>query len=266
MASNPVSISIPANTQGAITCLANAAYYQRVTLAWGNNSVVFGGTGEGQPMVTQDGQNTCLLAATDQEYQITATFEYSSNGPGGPFRMAHVHDPVISSKGIFTVIEVTSEDSTDNDYNDSYLTFPLITTSQSGEQRAETAAPETAAPGATGNLELHAKTYYNDPNVSGGDEHYITVPHFDGSTGSIEYSGTGWGPSKGGCYDNQTGLGGYLTVAVELNNCVHVGLKGATLTLTTTISYWGSKPTGYKSVTWNGKLYNTQYQLTRVVN
>ncbi len=126
MADNPVQLSIPASSQGIINCLANAAYYQRVTLAWPGHTIVFAGSGEGQPMTTPDGSTTYAILPTPGAFQISATFEFSQTGPSGTFQKASVKDPVISDKAGFHVIEVTSEDSTDNDNNDSYLTIATV--------------------------------------------------------------------------------------------------------------------------------------------
>jgi len=127
MASNPVSVPIPGDTSEVlITCVAHAAYYQRVTLARGSNILtVFQGTGEGVPMKTTDGQTSYQLGASRQGYQVTATFEFSESGPNGPFHMAKVSDPITTKNGNLELIQVTSEDSTDNDNNDSYLNFEV---------------------------------------------------------------------------------------------------------------------------------------------
>jgi hypothetical protein len=126
MASNPANLSIPAGSQGAITCLANAAYYQRVTLSWGSTTVIFSGTGEGIAMTTSTGDQLFLIPPNKDALSISATFEYSTTGKNGTYGKASVNTPIISDKGGFHVIEVTSEDSTDNDNNDSYLTITTV--------------------------------------------------------------------------------------------------------------------------------------------
>ncbi len=126
MASNPVSLSIPASSQGVINCLSNAAYYQRVSLSWPGHTVVFSGTGEGQSMKTASGDDVYSIPPTPAAFTISATFEYSKSGSSGTFHKASVKTPVVTDKGGFNVIEVTSEDSTDNDNNDSYLTIATV--------------------------------------------------------------------------------------------------------------------------------------------
>jgi hypothetical protein len=122
MATNPVQIPISGDSSGYITCNSHAAYYQRVTLNFLNNQVIFSGSGEGVPMTTQTGSPLYDLGATRQNYSISALFQFSTSGPNGPFQNAvSVQDPIISQDGNSTFITVTSEDSSDNDNNDSYL-------------------------------------------------------------------------------------------------------------------------------------------------
>jgi hypothetical protein len=122
MATNPVQIPINGDSSGSITCNSHAAYYQRVTLNFLNTQVVFSGTGEGVPMTTQTGAPVYALPPTRQGYSISALFQFSTSGPNGPFQNAvSVQNPIISQEGNTTFISVTSEDSTDNDDNDSYL-------------------------------------------------------------------------------------------------------------------------------------------------
>jgi len=126
MATNPVNLQIPANSQGVANCVANAAYFQRVTLTWDGNTAVFSGSGEGVAMTLPSGETTLQFTPDSAARTVSATFEYSSSGSGGPFSAAAVRDPVVTNKGGFNVIEVTSEDSTDNDNNDSYLTIATV--------------------------------------------------------------------------------------------------------------------------------------------
>ncbi|NQV16632.1 hypothetical protein HQ531_14310 [bacterium] len=117
-------------------------------------------------------------------------------------------------------------------------------------------------------LELHAKTYYDDPSIQGGDEHYIGVPKvsFD-STAKVSYSGTCWKMLQGSVYNQPSPLGGYLNVYVILGNCEYESLVGAELTLSCSVSYWGKPPSsGWKSVTWASRLSKSQYSVTEVTN
>ena len=126
MATNLVQLSIPASSQGVANCVSNASYFQKVTLTWGSTTAVFTGTGEGQPMTTSDGSQSVQIPPDEAARTISVQFEFSPNGSGGPFSMAVVKDPIVTNKGGFNVIEVTSEDSSDNDFNDSYLTVVTV--------------------------------------------------------------------------------------------------------------------------------------------
>lgn len=123
MEPNPVEVRVSEPWGGVIQCQANASYYQRVTLTINGKRVVFGGTGEEQPMSLPDGGTTYPLGSTGEGQHIPCLFEFSPLGPGGPFSDAAVLAPtyVETHSGLF--IQVQSEDSVDNDYNDSVLTF-----------------------------------------------------------------------------------------------------------------------------------------------
>lgn len=266
MPSNPIDISIPANSQGFINCVSNASYYQRVTLRWGDHTAIFEGTGEGQPMKLASGDAAYLLEPSPSPYRISIDFQYSTDGSHGPFRGARVSDPVTTGKGLFTVIEITSEDSSDNDKNDSYLTIALVS-DDTPHARQPTPAPPAPAMTTTGSsLELHAKTYYDNPLVEGGDEHLLSIPPFDGQWGSLSYRSTGWSLDSYTVWDEQRPFGGYLHIAIKANQCVHPDMHDAVLTLSTIISYWGSKPTGHPTVNWDYGMTGTQYHVTRVTN
>lgn len=122
MATNPVSLAIPRDVSGYITCNAHAAYFQRVTISTdGGQVAVFSGTGEGVPMKTADGKSLVPIGPSRSAYTFSILFEFSTNGPAGPFKKAVVKDPIISHEGSVTMVSITSEDGADTDSNDSYL-------------------------------------------------------------------------------------------------------------------------------------------------
>lgn len=123
MAANPVQIQLNPFIHGAITCMAKASYFQRVTLTLPAGQVVFQGTGENVPMTYAPGQGVYDLGSSAQPISVTALFEYSTSGQNGPFYPAHVEDPVPEKTQLWTIVAVTSEDSTDNDDNDSILSL-----------------------------------------------------------------------------------------------------------------------------------------------
>lgn len=123
MEPNPVTVRVAELWTGSIQCQSNASYYQRVTLTIAGEQVVFGGTGEGTPMTLPDGNTSISLGSTRGDRHVPCLFEFSPNGPGGPFSNSSVLAPtyIETPSGMF--IQVQSEDSVDNDYNDSVLAF-----------------------------------------------------------------------------------------------------------------------------------------------
>jgi hypothetical protein len=244
-----------------------------VTVKWGGTEIVFQGTGERTPMIWgPDKQNVYKLPQTAAATTMTVLFEYSTTGPAGPFVSARVQDPTIMSNDPYVLTEVTSEDGPDGDNNDSYFSMMLVkpfvteTTDlkSAGDPGNLMSASEHALQDGQ-KLSMHAKTYYDDPYVHGGDEHYIDVIYNAGSSGAIRYSGTGWHMTNGSWGDRSTPFGGYLTVYVELSGCTYEGLEFAVMTLGTLIAYWGSRPTGfYASPDWSANMHGTQYHVTHV--
>ena len=120
-------------------------------------------------------------------------------------------------------------------------------------------------------LNLHAKTYYNDPSMQGGDEHYIdfTGDFHDSAIIYPTYSGTGFTLSTGSMWIQGTPFGGYLHIFVKVvpneQRSQKAGWAGSELTLSTDISYWVTPPTGsYSSENWQADLTGSQWEVTRV--
>lgn len=266
MATNPVSLSIPANGRGNISAVCNAAWYQRLTLTWAGGAAVFQGTGEGVAMTTAAGESAIPLP---QAAEVTAKFESSRPGSSGTLVLAAVQNPIVTTQGAFTLVQVKSEDSTDNDFNDTFLTivsvsFQSETVDVLSEGIAEATAADFLDPMADPPTELHAKTYYDNPSVQGGDEHYFKVPALQ-QHGSVGYQGMSWSMRESSFYDQGTPLGGYLHVYVKLDQCIHPGMWGRVLELYSEISYWGSRPSGSRTASWQWTVLGTgQHTVTDV--
>ena len=203
MSNGSVTVTIPANSQGAITCVSAASSLQKVTLTWESNSVVFLGTGQGQPMQA-DGNPVYMLQSNVNEYQILVSCEYSDSGNNGPFEASDMAAPTSRSEGLFAVYEASSTDS-NNSQNGCSLTIAIASdalNSSPSDKRTLNLQIDSA-----GQLELHAKSYYNNPNWNGGDEHYITISKFDGMFGDARYSSTGWKLKEQGCWNQATLFG-----------------------------------------------------------
>lgn len=123
---NPLPIQIPAKQPGQITAEANAAFIQRVTLTFLNEKHTLQGNGDGRPMTTPDGQRAITLPSQEFDYEIQALFEFQRE-PNGPFANASVRTFLNYQQGNFHWIKVTTEDATDNDDNDTYLTIVTTT-------------------------------------------------------------------------------------------------------------------------------------------
>ncbi len=123
-----VNVTLPGDSTGNLTCIAHAAYFQRVTIALSGQTLgVFSGSGENKPMLLADGTAVLRVGPNGQAVSLNLTFEFSPSGSGGPFSPANVQQPIVESSGNATIVTVTSEDSTDNDDNDSYLIFSYVT-------------------------------------------------------------------------------------------------------------------------------------------
>lgn len=124
--SNPLNLRLNSPQGGVITCIANASYYQEVQIQFPDLPlVVFQGTGEEVPMRCDTG-NVFSIPSSHSDCPISLTFLYSTNGSQGPFNLAYVKPPIINQEGDFVTITVMSEDSTDNDNNDTYLTINYL--------------------------------------------------------------------------------------------------------------------------------------------
>jgi hypothetical protein len=126
-ATNPVTVQIPRETHGSVFCNSHAAFWQKVTLGMPDGSThVFQGAGEDKVMTGPNGE-TSFPVSGDRSHPspVSCTFEFSRNGQNGTFYKARVADPVITPGNEMTQILVVSEDDSDDDFNDSYLTFTV---------------------------------------------------------------------------------------------------------------------------------------------
>lgn len=125
---NPASISVEANSSLHIFSVAHAAFYQQVILSFDSNMsnpiATFMGSGEGVPMTLPNGEKFITIA-TGSNTALYAQFNYSTSGSEGTFVPAVVVcAPIVVGQAPGPVmISVTSEDYTDNDDNDTYLTI-----------------------------------------------------------------------------------------------------------------------------------------------
>lgn len=130
---NPLVITIPETTTGAtvsggISCVANAGYMQRVDveIVDSNGTRVtgqFNGNGEGVSM-TLDGKKKHLnFSDLEAPVDVKMAFSYNSGSGYQDNTAGEVVERSAFDGPTVKVFNVTTEDSTDNDDNDTYLTF-----------------------------------------------------------------------------------------------------------------------------------------------
>lgn len=265
---NTASIPVLANSQVAVNCIAHAGFMQRVTLTGPGLSLVFQGQGEGVAMTLSNGETSYLIPQNASDYTIFANFEFSPIPPYDNYLPANaVGKPIVTGNPPFVTVAVTSEDSSDNDQNDSYLSLFIVTDS-SGKTTSSEFRPSGEKTIDLSQAEMHCKTYYNAPNYAGGDEHYVTIPvpsdllPYEWVPVPFSYSGLGWASFKGHVQVQETSLGGYIQIGIIAWD--NENLLGAQLSLIATTSYWGSFPTGHTSATFEAALYDSPYKVTSV--
>lgn len=134
MGPNTKTIQIPRHCLGQITCRANADYVQTARLEWTDDTgqkhaCELTGRGEGKELLLSgDGKTMAPLRPSKNDYSVTATFTFDKEP--GPERGL---SPVVceptskdSSDGRRTRIEIRTEDGTDGDDNDTWLTIELL--------------------------------------------------------------------------------------------------------------------------------------------
>lgn len=118
---NPLRITLSPDSNYDITCVANAAFTQKVTVkdSSGNVMGVFQGVGEGVQLQLVEGGDS-LGGATRGQIPISAFFEIDV---GSGFTPSNVTvDTTASLPNGGTITAVATEDSVDNDNNDTVMT------------------------------------------------------------------------------------------------------------------------------------------------
>lgn len=131
---------------GSIICMSNAAFYQRVTIVFPDHTMVFSGGGEEVVMKTDKGERLHIIKKSE-DVEVKMTFEFSQNGPGGPFQPAKQLRLSRHGRGVKRMITVSSEDSTDADFNDTFVSISYI--SQDTNLPPENADDQKVGGGAT---------------------------------------------------------------------------------------------------------------------
>ena len=126
---NPVAVDVSQNRTVYLSCIAHAGYQQMVTASFNSDLsspvATFTGSGENVPM-TSSGQPMVSIPTGSQQ-KLYVLFQFSS---GNGFQNAA---RVLQPLKVGAVTQITSEDSTDNDENDSY--FLLVDTAKISSSR-----------------------------------------------------------------------------------------------------------------------------------
>lgn len=124
-ASNPYVSQFPVGASASVSAESHASFYQIVDLDDGaGTTCVLKGTGEDVQMLTPAGANSCTFVATSDTIPVTlsALFQYSKSGPSGSTSNSHVQTAHVADDGPFLdVITVHTEDDSDDDDNDTFL-------------------------------------------------------------------------------------------------------------------------------------------------
>jgi hypothetical protein len=120
-------------------------------------------------------------------------------------------------------------------------------------------------------LTIHAKTYYNNPKVQGGDEWYITLdfdnPRPDPPNRRIipgEGQSTGWRQIEVCCEWVSSTAWNHVSVAVTGTGRIYPGMEKAQLTMTTSTWCLGYRPATWNSPDWSGNVSGCAFELVRI--
>lgn len=139
--SNVVTVTLKAPSGGSIICMSNAAFYQRVTISLPDDTLVFKGSGEQVMMTMPDGKTNYIIGKFGTDISVTLTFEYSQQGSEGPFYPVNQTRASQNDGPIHFVYLISTEDATDNDFNDTFVSINYLT---------KTATTETSGSGIEG--------------------------------------------------------------------------------------------------------------------
>jgi len=120
-------------------------------------------------------------------------------------------------------------------------------------------------------MAIHAKTYYNNPAVHGGDEWNIILD-FDNplpippDRRQIPGEGrsTGWGQVEVNCQWTPGYVSNTLEVLVAASNGRHDGMESGQLVFMASTWCLGYRPASWASPDWSGSLMGCAYELVEV--
>jgi len=130
---NPYPVTLAGRNSFRFSAVANASYFQRVTMSFSGGDddagVVFNGRGEGVAMTTADGKTSYLIPQVTTQVTCTLLFQYSTDGT----KFVNANVVSVSNSGTSPdpqTLTIGTEDAQDGDNNDTLLT--LVTTQIEG--------------------------------------------------------------------------------------------------------------------------------------
>jgi hypothetical protein len=249
-----------------VTAESHAAFFQLLDIDDGDNDIcILQGSGENVKMNTPAGQDSCsFTAAPGVPVFLSVLFTFSRSGAGGPFSNAVVLAPLATDDSpMLRIVSVTSEDSTDNDDNDTFLTIAVFDPAGLGD-----ASPiSTATAVKTLNSDVAAFSTTATSKYSTGDASAITISvgNFAGNSTRTDFSASAesWGAVSGKVTDDTTTdpSTNYLIFQFAFQESTLAGLENATLYVNGLLPYTGARPTGFTDVSWYNSLVGTSVTL-----
>ena len=133
MGSNPLIVTIPVSCVGQVIAMTNSSWGQRATVSIDNVQVgVFEGTGAATPMQLITGAPSIPISTTRSTQSCSIFFEYSPTS--GTWAPATVNSPVTTTADNLTTIQITTEDTSSLNNNNTVIMISLFSTAASGDR------------------------------------------------------------------------------------------------------------------------------------
>ncbi|KAJ6523175.1 hypothetical protein B0H19DRAFT_1277041 [Mycena capillaripes] len=235
--SNPyVPGPFPVGSSARVTGITNALFTQKVTItgAAGTPDCILQGSGEGIAMTvvgtpTRTTDCTLMPATTSEALPLSLRFEFSSTGPSGTFANAETFGNTIT-------ITTITEDSTDNDLNDTFVTIMV-------DLFPATLAPAKSITSTFERSHVESGLVFNPT-----DSITLSVDPFMGNSTLSDFHAIteDWNTVTGEIVDVHQGapFGNVLVMRFLFSDSTNDELKNSSLLLNGLLRYTGTRPTG----------------------
>ncbi|KAK4163127.1 hypothetical protein QBC43DRAFT_301359 [Cladorrhinum sp. PSN259] len=281
MSANPITITVPAGSVGQIIALSNSSSTQRVTVSIDTTQAgVFQGSGMATAMSLTTGGSSVPITRSAGFQNCSILFEYSQSQSN--WTPSAAITPTTTSVDNLTTIQIAANNSSSTK-NDTVLMISLFSPEAKNEQ-AKLAATQDSDPkddslSATkpsskvinSSMTIHAKTYYNNPAVHGGDEWNIILD-FDNPRPISPYRrkipgegrSLGWRQIEVNCQWSEGIVLNTLELFVTAWDGVHDGMENGRLEIMASTWCVGYRPATWSSPNWNGSLNGCAFELVEV--